>query len=87
MNITERMRVFLIPPLNEKNVGNTKELYRELLKMSHPDMNPHLPNATRIAQELNAVKDNWYGLVTLGIKYGLIRRGPMKPEKNVDITV
>ena len=83
MNIAEKLGLFSTPPLNE-NIATTEELYRELMKLAHPDLHPELKNATKITQELNNVKKNWYGLVTVGIKYGLIRRGPMK---QIDITV
>jgi hypothetical protein len=57
------------------------ELYINLIRKVHPDINPDLANAHTITCEINAHKHNESMLQLIGVKYGLIPRPDnFKPE-------
>ncbi len=60
--------------MNAANMKFSPEsIYRDLMKLVHPDIHPEMKDATEKAQLVNGSKNNVFGLRTLAIKWGYIK--------------
>jgi hypothetical protein len=65
---------------------NPKTIYKDLIKLVHPDINRNMPDATHRAQQVNVCKNNPDMLRRLAVAWGLMKNTVVTPNTNQNTT-